>query len=246
MPNATDDDDDDDDEVLERLTRLTRGLAHDFNNLLAIISGNIQLARDRCTDRHADAHLAEAEMATALAADLIQRLRLVATDQPMQRELIAPAATILQAFAALRSAAGNGTTLTLDHDTATPLLFADPVALVSAILNLVLNARDAFANRTTGATGVATIAITVAAAAMPDQSETHAVRIAVRDHGIGMPPEVLKRAADPYFTTKSADDARGLGLATVAGFVRQCGGKLIIESRENAGTTVSLFLPAVA
>lgn len=231
-PSKTEDHTPDDD-----LTRLTRGLAHDFNNLLAIIAGNIQLARERITDPKTVSLLEEAEMASTMAAGLIQRLKAVATDQPLRLEITDVGALLCDALATFKAATGQDISIEVETERDAPPVRTDRHALVNAVLNLVLNARDAMpdggmitlAMRTTGGTG-----------------EGAFLEISVTDDGRGMPPEILRRAFDPYFSTKSPADGRGLGLASVRGFARQCGGRAAIESTPGNGTRVTIAIPVAA
>lgn len=214
------------------LIRLTRGLAHDFNNLLAIITGNIQLARDRTDDTKTQALLEEAEMASAMAADLIRRLKAVATDQPMHLESVSPATVLRNALPTFKAAAGPQIMIEFADEAGAIAILTDRNALLNAILNLVFNARDAMPEG-------GTIKITVRS------SRAHAIAISVSDTGAGMTASILKRAFDPYFSTKSPAEGRGLGLASVLGFALQCGGDVAIESAPAKGTHVTLTLPVV-
>src|SRR6202012_6005927 len=117
----------------------------------------------------------------------------------------------------------------------------------SALLNLVINARDAMPAG--GQLTIATQTVTLSAFELtsnPDALPGEFVAISVRDSGSGMTPEVIARAFDPFFTTKDLGKGSGLGLSQVYGFVRQSGGHVAIESQPGKGTSVSLFLPTVA
>ncbi len=144
----------------------------------------------------------------------------------------------------LKSALGSHTHLTFQPEPDLWPVHVDVHRLQTAVLNLVLNARDAIEEKG---------AICVATGNLPlDQAQAESwgvtagpyVRIDVRDNGKGMPPEVRERAAEPFFTTKDIGQGSGMGLSMVHGFVRQSGGYLDIESAPGKGTLVSLFLPA--
>jgi signal transduction histidine kinase len=124
---------------------------------------------------------------------------------------------------------------------------ADPAHFQSAILNLAINARDAMTQggTLTIATGVATLSAEDLIG-NPDASPGAFVSVSVTDTGTGMPPEVLARVFEPFFTTKDVGKGSGLGLSQVYGFARQSGGHLRLESAPGEGTTVTIFLPAVA
>lgn len=232
MSDATRDPDENDD----RLTRLTRGLAHDFNNLLAIIIGNIQLARDRSSDRQTKALLDEAEMAGQMAAAMITRLKTIATDQPLRLERLDVLEVLKSAIATFKAAA-QPHDIVIQASSETLPIETDRNALLNAVLNLILNARDALPTPSS---------ITIEVAAGEIGNVPGALAVAVTDAGSGMSAETAKRAFDPYFTTKGPADGRGLGLTSVLGFARQCGGDVKIESAPGAGTRVTMTLPALA
>jgi signal transduction histidine kinase len=181
--------------------------------------------------------LDEAEMASLMAAELIARLKTVATDQPLQLEHLDPVATLRAAAATLKAASGSSITIEIRSDEPIEPIRTDRLALVNAVLNLVVNARDAMPDG-----GTITIQLTKYRA--PDIGETLAIIVA--DTGHGMSENVLKRAFDPYFSTKSPTDGRGLGLSSVLGFARQNGGTATIDSTPGQGTRVTLLLPTSA
>jgi signal transduction histidine kinase len=121
------------------------------------------------------------------------------------------------------------------------LCHVDPALLETALLNLALNARDAMPNG--GLLEIETRNIVVNEGAVAGCLPGPYVRLSVRDHGSGMPPEVLDRVFEPFFTTKEVGKGTGLGLSMVYGFVRQSGGHIAIESAPEKGTTVALYLP---
>ncbi len=223
-------------ERLDALGKLTGGVAHDFNNLLSTIMGAVQLAQRRAGDdpriaRHLDAAL----RATRTGADLVDRLlgfakRGAATVEPV---------TVAALFAELAPLAENavGPTVGLRFTPPPPdaTVRCDRAQIVTALLNLVANARDAIA----GDRGAGIVRIAGGPSAeLPDHHE-----IVVIDDGPGMAPEVRARALDPFFTTKGAARGTGLGLSMVYGAVRRCGGDLRIESAPGAGAAVRLLLP---
>jgi CheY-like chemotaxis protein len=121
------------------------------------------------------------------------------------------------------------------------LCHVDPALLETALLNLALNARDAMPNG--GLLEIETKTIVVVEGAVAGCLPGSYVRLSVRDHGCGMPSEVLDRVFEPFFTTKEVGKGTGLGLSMVYGFVRQSGGHIAIESAPDKGTTVALYLP---
>jgi signal transduction histidine kinase len=125
-----------------------------------------------------------------------------------------------------------------------PPCHADPAHFQSAVLNLVINARDAMPDGgvLTVATGVATLD-SVALAGNPDATPGRFVSVSVRDTGLGMTPEVMARVFEPFFTTKEVGKGSGLGLSQVYGFARQSGGHIELVSTPNQGTQATLWLP---
>jgi PAS domain S-box-containing protein len=213
--------------------RLARGIAHDFNNLLAIIGGNVQLARERIEDKASDRFLAEAEHACAMGARLTQRIMTFAEDRHFVPTEIDVGAMLSRQTLLLQSILGERITLAIETEKRSPCAYADLSGLENAILNLVLNARDAM---TDGGQ------VLIRAALMKANGE---IKIAVQDTGTGMKPRVQSRAFEPFFSTKAPGRGTGLGLASVYGFAKQSGGRAEIESTPGEGTTVSIFLPTV-
>jgi PAS domain S-box-containing protein len=219
---------------LSEQVRLARGMAHDFNNLLAIIGGNVQLASQRTTDKKTKSLLREAELACDMGARLTDAIKSFAADRRLAATEINIADLLRGQLPLIARTLGNGITLTCDVAPKVPPVFADRSGLENAILNLVLNARDAMPGGGS---------ICVRAASIKNGA---GVRISLIDTGTGMTPRILARAFDPFFTTKPPGQGTGLGLATVYGFAKQSGGCAEIESTPGAGTTVSIILPSAA
>ena len=228
---------------LETLGRIAGGIAHDFGNTIRIIQSTLTLLRPSLANQpDALSLMADADRTLKSAYGMIDRLLAFARRQELRptpvdlRELLSGFTPIL------RQAAGPRVQLDLDlRDTATCLI--DPAHLEAALLNLVLNCREALPN---GGRIVLELRKTTRPArhgkrrrANP-QAEPWA-EIVIRDNGVGMPRDVLERALDPFFTTKEAGS--GLGLSQVLGFVQQSAGELHLESEEGAGTTVRLLFP---
>lgn len=217
---------------LDVVMRMTHQVSHEVGNMIGIITGSLGLL-EREPDfterqkRHLGRIRKAAERGRALASSMLS----IGSQQQIRPASI-EIATILQGMAdVLEMAIGTRNRLELDFAASLPTVCLDPALLEQSILNLCLNA----------------------SAAMPDggtvrveASETiEAVIIAVIDEGVGMSPEVLDQAMEPYFTTRSRTGGSGLGLAMVYGFVRQSGGEVRITSRLGEGTRVELcFLPS--
>jgi len=224
---------------MESLGHLTGGVAHDFNNLLAVILGNTEILADEIDDP-AMKEIAELVMNTAeKGADLTQRLLAFGRRQAMHPETLDLGGVIGSLSEMLRRTIGDHVTLET-HADAQEYAYVDRNLFESAILNLVLNARDAMPNG-----GTLTVRTEVVHAdALPSGMQAgDYVRVRVTDTGLGMPKDVLDRAFDPFFTTKTMGKGSGMGLSMVYGFAKQSGGHVTIESQVGHGTTVQLFLP---
>jgi signal transduction histidine kinase/ActR/RegA family two-component response regulator len=220
---------------METLGQLTGGIAHDFNNLLMAISGNLQLLRRKLPkDMPEHRYVENAMSATDKGAKVTGQLLAFSRSQRLSVGAINVQKSMLNAQALIGNALGPGIHLKL---AAEPDLWAnsDQDQLELALLNLAVNARDAMPQG-------GTIELTSEAITLEGQW----VEIRLRDTGTGMTPDVLARAAEPFFTTKERGKGTGLGLAQVHGFVLQCGGKLEIESAVGVGTTVHIKLPRAA
>jgi len=222
--------------------QLTAGVAHEFNNLLTVIRGNIELAQlsdgsGDFRDRLADA-ITAADRADALTSQLLslsRKARLEATEIHM--------ADFWKNFSNMLPRITPATIqVNVDAGDSTDTLYCDVNQLEVALINLVINARDALG-------GAGHIWITSRAATAQDVhklSVTPTVPlgvIEVRDDGPGIPPQLLQQVVEPFFTTKEVGKGTGLGLPMVKGFCEQSGGGFAIQS-EGAGTCVLLGLPA--
>jgi CheY-like chemotaxis protein len=181
------------------------------------------------------------ERAAERGARLTQQLLAFARQQPLKPERLQPNSVLSGFEAVLRRAIPSSVQLELHLGAGLPEILADGPQLEAALLNLVVNARDAV-----GPSGAITIS-TELAAGPPEGSALAAgpyVRVAVRDTGAGMPPEVAARALEPFFTTKPVGKGTGLGLSQVYGLVQQAGGDLRIWSEPGQGTEIALYFPA--
>jgi signal transduction histidine kinase/CheY-like chemotaxis protein len=220
---------------MEVIGQLAGGLAHDFNNLLTVVLGNAEILREELEDPH---HRELASMIERVAMDgagLAKALldvskRRQATPQPIRLdEVVGEIAPLLE------RAVGSEATIALE--TAPAWALADRVGLESAILNLVINARDAMAKGG---------CITIRTGATPSAGIQPCARsafITVSDTGSGMPPDVLEHVFEPFFTTKEIGKGSGLGLAMVFGFTKQAGGEIDIQSTLGVGTSVTMTFP---
>lgn len=209
---------------------LATGMAHDFNNLLTVMKGNLQLLRE-VPEAERPALLREIETAAARGGQLVERLSSTGRDDGGGAEAI-PLAPILERVERMAaSTLPANVRLRLDVRDAPCNVAADPARLELAVLNLVVNARDALP-------GGGTILVRAVADAKPGR-----LRLSVVDDGEGMTPDVLARATEAYETTKAAGRGTGLGLSMVSNFVEETNGRLTIESRSGVGTRVEMILP---
>ena len=230
---------------LESIGQLAGGVAHDFNNLLAIITGSLELLADGgASSDDAPQLIEEARTAAQRGAELTRRLLTFSRQQPLRLSIVNVTQVIASSSTMLRRLLPASMTIDVNAPVDLPAVRSDAGLLENALLNLAINARDAM-----GEHGALTLEADVVYApdpALGDLPDGEYVRIRVTDTGCGMSRDVLERAIEPFFTTKDVGQGTGLGLSMVYGFVRQCGGTLIIRSQESRGTTITLLFPAMA
>jgi PAS domain S-box-containing protein len=233
---------------LEAIGQLTGGIAHDFNNLLTVIANALDLLSDHRRDEAQRRRIIDfAQRATERGAKLTQHLLAYARRQPL-RPAVHDINDLIRGFeAVLRRACPETVDFALPLAAGRLSAKIDAPQFETALLNLVVNARDAMAKggKVTITTGVETIDETHAVL-MSNIVPGEYVTVATADTGEGMQPEVLARAFEPFFTTKEVGKGSGLGLSQVYGFVTQSGGHVELSSAPGRGTTVTLYLPAVA
>jgi signal transduction histidine kinase len=229
---------------MEALGQLAGGIAHDFNNVLQAVSGGLSLIQRRADDAAAVRRLADmASNAAARGASITGRLLTFARRGELTGVPIEPHALLEGLREMLTHLLGAGISVQVVAETTLPCLLADRAQLETVLVNLAVNARDAMPDG--GLVTLTAIAETVAPTPPPhDELEAgQYVRISLRDTGIGMAPEILAHACEPFFTTKEPGQGTGLGLAMARGFAKQSGGALRIESEPGVGTVVSLWFP---
>ncbi len=222
---------------MESVGQLTAGLAHDFNNLLQIVSGNLEMLKSKLTDPAVRRYAQHAEAAAERGAKLTTQLLAFARKTRLEPKVLDINRLIHDFSEVLRSTAGGTVDLRFDLAGGLPATRIDAVHLEMALLNILINARDAMP-------GGGTVTIATAAVRDADHAGTH-VSLSVVDEGEGMPDHVRERATEPFFTTKPVGKGSGLGLAMVHGFAQQSGGRLDITSERGRGTTVRMLFPAV-
>jgi signal transduction histidine kinase/ActR/RegA family two-component response regulator len=226
---------------MESLGQLTGGVAHDFNNLLMVILGNLELLRRRVPNDARVVRLIDGAVQGAeRGATLTKRMLAFARRQELKPETLDVAKLFGSMEEMLRRTLGPSIDITTVFHDELPAIRVDPNQLELALLNLALNARDAMplGGR------LAVIARRMSASAGPqDLKAGDYVCVAVRDSGTGMDELTVRRATEPFFTTKGAGKGTGLGLPMVHGLAAQSGGAMRILSRLGEGTTVELWLP---
>jgi signal transduction histidine kinase/ActR/RegA family two-component response regulator len=228
---------------MEALGQLTGGIAHDFNNVLTVIINSLESARSS-TDKDAKTRkrLDRALQAARNGASLVQQLLVFARRGPLQVRAVDINNIILAAVGMFSRSCPEAIEVRTDLAPDLRWATADATQVQTAILNLLVNARDAMPSG--GRLTVQTRNTPLAAPAHLPPGDY--VTVAIEDTGEGMSPDVLARAFEPFFTTKEIGKGTGLGLSMVYSTLQQMAGDVAIESRPGEGTTVRLMLPAAA
>jgi signal transduction histidine kinase len=227
---------------LEDLGRMTGGIAHDFNNVLNVIATNLAVVRRRARAEGLPVSVDAALRAVDQGARLVAQLLAFARRQELTVQPLDANRLVRALLPLLSQAAGPFVIVRTDLADDLWSCLTDEGQFNSAVLNLVINARDAMVD------GRGVIRVTTRNAAQgrrplaPGLPAGDYVRVSVIDNGCGMTPAVLRRATEPLFTTKGEGMGTGLGLSQVYGFARQVGGDLLIESTVGVGTAVHLIL----
>lgn len=214
---------------LRALGELTAGIAHDFNNLMTVITlttEHLKSSDEPRSDEDGEM-LSYISSAADTGARITNRLMAYVRKQPLRPEPVELGTFLSESLPIFQKTLGERISLTTDLDTCQVMV--DKGQLTTALLNLFVNARDAL-----GDTGVASLSL---------KADADNAKITVSDTGIGMNEETIRKACDPFFTTKKTGEGTGLGLSMVFGFARQSGGDFLIRSEPGAGTDAILLLP---
>lgn len=227
---------------MESIGKLTGGIAHDFNNLLSVLSSGIELLslNNAAIDTKT---LDSMRRAIDRGATLTQQLLAFARQQPLKPETRNVNRLIAGFESVLRRAGNASIEFEVRLDPRVQSVLVDSASFESALLNLVVNARDAMPQG--GSITVESAAVTLAANDVRNLGAGDYVRVTVRDTGTGMSEETRARAFEPFYTTKPVGKGSGLGLSQVYGFIKQSGGEVVIESAPGEGTAISIYLPSV-
>ncbi|MET3858582.1 PAS domain S-box-containing protein [Rhizobium sp. OAE497] len=231
---------------IEALGHLTGGLAHDFNNMLAVVIGGLNMAQRRIARGAFDdlPKLLDAALDGAnRAATLTQRLLAFSRQQPLSPQAVDANKLVANMAEILASTLGEPIQKETVLAAGLWRTKADPNQLENAVLNLAVNARDAMPDGGKLTVETANAHIDETYAAEHDIRPGQYVMIAVTDTGCGMPPDIIKKAIDPFFTTKPVGKGTGLGLSQVFGFAKQSNGHMKIYSEVGVGTTMKIYLP---
>ena len=229
---------------MEAIGQMTGGLAHDFNNLLGIVIANLDYLDLHRLGAQDAVHARSALDAALRASKVTRSLMSVARRQTLEIRITDVNSQIVELAPLIETTAGK-------HVGLETRLYAQPLwasidksGFSNAIINLLINARDAVKGRSEKHIILSTGVEELGSNAMELAPGKYAV-IAVRDNGSGIPESIRKRVMEPFFTTKERGHGTGLGLPMVYGFARQLNGTVHIESEEGVGTTVSIYLPLV-
>lgn len=228
---------------MEAMGSLTGGVAHDFNNLLTPIIGGLDMLQRKALGGEREQRLIAGALQSAeRAKTLVQRLLAFARRQPLRPRAVDIGALVTGMADLVASTSGPQTRVTVQVADDLPAALADPNQLEMAILNLSVNARDAMPEG--GRLTISAVAVQVGAEHAIALKPGRYVRVSVADTGVGMDADTVRRAVEPFYSTKGIGKGTGLGLSMVHGLVAQLGGALTIDSKPGLGTDIQLWLPA--
>ncbi len=232
---------------MEAIGKLTGGIAHDFNNLLAVIMGNLELLVERLGSPEQSRLAKRALHAAERGAMLTQRLLAFSRRQALHPETVDMNELVRNVADLLNRSLSENIDFDLRMEEDLWRCRVDPAQMENALLNLVLNARDAMPDGGTVCVSVGNFRFQETGSVPHGHGDMlpagDYVRLVVSDNGCGMSEQVMERVFEPFYTTKSVGKGTGLGLSMVYGFVRQSGGAIYVDSTLGEGTTVTIYLP---
>jgi CheY-like chemotaxis protein len=230
---------------MEAIGQLTAGLAHDFNNLLQVVQGNLEMIRQKSADERLTRYIDNAASAAERGSKLTRQLLAFARKTRLEAKPTDLNTLINEFGEMMESTVGSRIELQFNLRRRLPATLVDPTHFEMALLNVLINARDAMPDGGTITVSTGMTHLNGAQGSIEQLPPGDYVVLSVQDEGTGMPAHVLERATEPFFTTKETGKGTGLGLAMVHGFLRQSLGRLELDSEEGQGTTVRLLFPAV-
>ncbi len=227
---------------MDAIGQLTGGVAHDFNNLLSAVLGGLHLLERRVELEEREQQLiTQMRHAAEQGAELVRRMMAFARKQELSPTSVEPA-SLCASVAGLVEHTLTGTVQLEWHcSDGVPNIYADRSQLELALVNLIINSRDAMPQG--GRITVTIDQLDPGRAEDPELNAGRYVSIRVADEGNGIPESLVNRVTEPFFTTKEAGKGTGLGLSMVSGFVQQSGGTIRIKSDAGRGTTIELLFP---
>jgi two-component system cell cycle sensor histidine kinase/response regulator CckA len=234
---------------MEAIGQLTGGIAHDFNNLLTGIMGYVALAAERETtiaDRRLAGYLAQAQRSCERARDLIQQMLMFSRGQRGAPRPVALGRLVEESVAALHPTLPAPLELGVSVAPDLPAVRVDPLQVEQVLLNLVLNARDACEGTGTVEVGLRPArADGLACSGCRGSVDGDWVELVVTDSGPGIPPAVIERIFEPFFSTKESGKGTGMGLAIVHGIVHEHGGHVLVDEAPGGGARFRVLWPAL-
>lgn len=230
---------------MQAVGQLAGGIAHDFNNLLTAMIGfcDFLLLRHLPGDQ-SFTDIIQIKQNANRAANLVRQLLAFSRQQSLQPRVLDVAEILTELTVLLRRLIGANIELKIIHGRDIGMIKADQGQLEQVIINLVVNARDAMKNG--GQLSIETSAYTIIQEEQKGEEVLPAgqyVLITVKDTGTGIPPDILRRIFEPFFSTKEIGSGTGLGLSTVYGIIKQTGGIITVQSTEGQGTEFSIYFP---
>ncbi|WP_276121923.1 hybrid sensor histidine kinase/response regulator [Pararhizobium qamdonense] len=227
---------------MEAVGQLTGGIAHDFNNLLTAVLGSLEIAKKRALSGRPNADLIEnAIQGAKRGAALTQRLLAFSRKQDLKLERVDLPELVKEMASLIERTIGPDIEIATTFPLMMPPVMSDPNQLESALLNLVVNARDAMPHG--GRISIEARRRVVGSGQVEDLPAGDYMVLSVTDEGAGMDNETLEKATTPFFTTKGIGKGTGLGLPMIQGLMAQSGGALVLKSRQGEGTRAELWLP---
>lgn len=227
---------------MNAVAQLAAGLAHDFNNLLSIILGNLSSASEHVDEYPGMRDYIDPSIrATRRGAEIMSRLLAFSRSQPLAPVALDVGALMRSAAQLMQRSLPEHIQLVVESEPGRDWVFADPGQLENAIVNLVLNARDAMPQG--GVIRIASSEVSSEQLASFPHNNRGYIQIQVADEGQGFTANALEHAFEPFYTTKKSGEGSGLGLSMVFGFAAQSGGHVSIESQYGEGARINLILP---